>query len=56
MAKIVKETVVLEFSKLVKDGHSDSVQVTDEVAQTLETVAQELVGEGVIVEATVVRE
>lgn len=56
MAKIVKETVVLEFSKLVKDHDEAGVQVTDEMAVTLETVAQELAGEGAIVEVTVVRD
>ena len=55
MAKIVKETVVLEFSKLVKDHEQADTQVSDEIAATIETVAQELVGEGVIVEVTVMR-
>lgn len=55
MAKIVKETVVLEFSKLVKDHAEAGMQVTDEMAATLETVAQELAGDSAIVEITIVR-
>lgn len=55
MAKIVKETLVIEISKLVKDNDDAGMQITDEMAATLETVAQELVGENAIVEITIVR-
>ena len=52
MAKIVEDVLVIKFSKIVKDN-DDKAQViaTREVQQALEQVAQELVGDGVIVEA-----
>lgn len=51
MAKIYEEVVVIKLSKLVKDGTDVSNPIAgDEVQQALEQVAQELVGEGIIVE------
>jgi hypothetical protein len=49
MAKIVEEIVIIKLSKLVKDD-IDSGIVTEELQSALEQVAQELVGEAVIVE------
>jgi hypothetical protein len=49
MAKIVEEVVVIRLSKLVKDDVSAGI-VTDDLQQALEQVAQELVGDNVIVE------
>ena len=52
MAKIVEEVVVIKFSKLVKDAGSDTTELTNpEVLAALEQVAQELAGEGIVVEA-----
>jgi hypothetical protein len=51
MAKIAEEIVVIKLSKLVKDSEADSVQlITAETLANLEAVAQELVGDGVVVE------
>lgn len=51
MAKIVEDVLVVKFSKIVKDSENDTkVLATRDVQQALEQVAQELVGEGVIVE------
>ena len=51
MAKIVEEVIVIKFNKLVKDSEKDSTElVNSEVENALEQVAQELVGEGVVVE------
>lgn len=52
MAKIVEDVVVIKFSKIVKDTDSDSASglAGKDVQQALEQVAQELVGEGIIVE------
>lgn len=50
MAKVVEEIVVLRFSKLVKNEQDAGVIATPEVTSALEQVAQELVGDGVIVE------
>jgi len=51
MAKIVEDVIVIKFSKIVKD--SDSVEssiASSEVQNALEQVAQELVGDSVVVE------
>ncbi len=50
MAKIVEDMVVIKFSKIVKDNAEHSDLVTAEIQSALEQVAQELVGETVIVE------
>lgn len=50
MAKIVEDVLVLKLSKLVKDDAPDSVIANDDIQAALEQVAQELVGDGVIVE------
>ena len=51
MAKIVTESVVITFSKIVKDGESDNADIAgSDIQQALEQVAQELVGSGVVVE------
>jgi histone H3/H4 len=51
MAKIVEDIVIIKFSKLAKDSDSEvSVIAGQEIQQALEQVAQELVGESVIVE------
>lgn len=51
MAKIVEDVVLIKFSKLAKDGDKDAVQIAGaDVQQALEQVAQELVGDGIIVE------
>lgn len=49
MAKIIEEIIVIKLSKLVKDDVNQSI-VTDDLQAALEQVAQELVGDSVIVE------
>lgn len=49
MAKIVEEIVLIKLSRLVKDGSSVGI-VTDDLQAALEQVAQELVGDSVVVE------
>lgn len=49
MAKILEEAIVIKVSKLVKDGVEETLVAADTIA-ALEQVAQELMGEGVIVE------
>jgi hypothetical protein len=52
MAKIVEDVVVIKFSKIVKDHDKDSAEIaTAEIQAALEQVAQELAGEGIVVEA-----
>jgi hypothetical protein len=50
MAKVVEDVLVIKLSKLVKDDAADSGILTNEVQSALEQVAQELVGDGIIVE------
>jgi len=53
MAKIVKQTVVIELSQLVKDDATNNMDVvTQDLLDNLEAVTQELAGAGVIVEVS----
>lgn len=51
MAKIVEDVIIVKFSKIVKDSDEDKGGlVGNDVKAALEQVAQELVGEAVVVE------
>ena len=51
MAKIVEDVIVIKFSALVKDGSAEQTTcISEEIQAALEQVAQELVGQSVIVE------
>lgn len=51
MAKIVEDVLVVKFSKIVKDSDTDNGGlVNNDIKAALEQVAQELVGESVVVE------
>lgn len=51
MAKIVEDVLVIKFSKIVKDSDTDNGGLVGvDVQSALEQVAQELVGEAVVVE------
>lgn len=51
MAKIVEDVLVIKFSKIVKDSDPEvSGIASSDVQQALEQVAQELVGDAVVVE------
>jgi histone H3/H4 len=50
MAKIQEEVVVIRVSQLVREGTEGAPRVTEEVAQALQQVAEELVGVGAVVE------
>jgi hypothetical protein len=51
MAKIVEDVVIIKFSRIVKDTDTDpSPALTNENIATLEQVAQELVGNAVVIE------
>ena len=51
MAKIVEDIIVIKFSKIVKNADdADVVVLTNDNAAAIEQVAQELVGNGVVVE------
>jgi hypothetical protein len=50
MAKIVEDIVIIKFSRIVKDSESGVEIVNDDIQSALEQVAQELVGNAVVVE------
>ena len=51
MAKIIEDVIVIKFSKIVRDNDTDPTPaVLNEHIQALEQVAQELVGDAVVVE------
>lgn len=51
MAKIVENTVIIKFSKLAKHTDKDTANIVNEEIQlALEQVAQELVGDSIVVE------
>lgn len=54
MAKITTQMVVIKFSKLVKDDSPHQHIIPSDLGSSLEAVAQELAGGGVIVEVETV--
>lgn len=53
MAKIVEDIVVIKFSRIAKDTDQDpQPAVSNDNIYALEQVAQELVGDAVVVEVT----
>jgi hypothetical protein len=51
MAKIIEDVLVMKFSRIVRDNDTDPDPVlSGDNAKALEQVAQELVGENVVVE------
>ena len=51
MAKIHEEIVVIKLSKLVKDTDAGSEIANEDIVAALQSVAEELAGAGVVVEA-----
>ena len=57
MAKIVKQTVLIELSQLVKDDSASNMDVvTQDLLDSLEAVTQELAGASVIVEVSEIKQ
>jgi hypothetical protein len=53
MAKIIKQTILIELSQLVKDDAPLGMNaVNTDLLTSLEAVTQELVGNGIIVEVS----
>ena len=50
MAKIHEETVVITLSKLIKDSDAGNEIATDDIVAALQSVAEELLGSGIVVE------
>ena len=51
MAKIHEEVVVIKLSKLVRDSDAGGEIATPAIVAALQSVAEELAGAGVVVEA-----
>lgn len=51
MAKIHEEIIVIKLSKLVKESDAAPAIANDDIVAALASVAEELAGTGVIVEA-----
>jgi hypothetical protein len=51
MAKIHEEIVVIKLSKLVKDSDAGDTIATPDIVAALQSVAEELAGAGIVVEA-----
>ncbi len=51
MAKIHEEIVVIKLSKLIRDSDAGSEIATPDIVAALQSVAEELAGAGVVVEA-----
>jgi hypothetical protein len=51
MAKIHEEVVVIKLSKLIRDDADVQAIATDDIVTALQSVAEELAGAGVVVEA-----
>jgi hypothetical protein len=57
MAKIVKQTILIELNQLVKDDASDNMDIIiTDLMVNLEAVTQELVGPGIVVEVSEVKQ
>jgi hypothetical protein len=53
MAKIVKQTILIELSQLVKDDAPAGMDIVNsDLLASLEAVTQELAGSGVVVEVS----
>jgi len=50
MAKVHEEVVVITVSKLVKNTESTTEIINDDIIAALGSVAEELLGQGVVVE------
>lgn len=50
MAKIHEEILVIKLSTLIKDSDTARKLVTEELLDSLASVAEELVGSGIVVE------
>jgi hypothetical protein len=51
MAKVHEEVIVITLSKLVKNDEAPGTVATEDLVSALASVAEELAGAGVIVEA-----
>ena len=51
MAKIHEEIVVIKLSKLIRESDAGIEIATDDIVSALQSVAEELAGAGIVVEA-----
>ena len=53
MAKVLEQRIVIKVSKLVKESVADHSLIDGDILASIEAVAAELLGDQVVVEATV---
>ena len=53
MAKLSTETLTINLSRLVKNNEEPQTSISEDLIQSLEQVAQELVGQQVVVEISI---
>ena len=54
MAKIIEEQILITIGRLVKEGAEVEDLATPDLVASLESIAQELIGESAIIEARVI--
>lgn len=54
MAKLVEEQILVTLSRLVKEGGEVHTLASQEMVASLESIAQELIGDSAVVEAQVI--
>jgi polysaccharide pyruvyl transferase WcaK-like protein len=52
MAKVQEQNIVITVSKLVKENTTDQLVISQDVADALSSVAEQLLGDGVVVEVS----
>lgn len=55
MAKFQEEMLVIKISKLYRDNEDSKKSLSDELVANIETIVQEMVGPGTLVESEVIQ-
>tara|TARA_B100001173_G_scaffold277110_1_gene258362 strand:- start:566 stop:739 length:174 start_codon:yes stop_codon:yes gene_type:complete len=55
MAKLKEEVIVIKISKLFKDKEEAVLDVSPDLITNLETIVQEMVGPGTLIESEVIQ-
>lgn len=55
MAKFQEEVLVIKISKLYRDSEESKKSLSDDLVANIETIVQEMVGPGTLVESEVIQ-
>jgi hypothetical protein len=55
MAKFQEEVLVIKISKLYRDSEDSKKSLSDDLVANIETIVQEMVGPGTLVESEVIQ-